>query len=46
MFAVGSHWQKEAGYEIDVEEIIGRLMTYHHYVPDPELYRAFFNKTR
>ena len=45
MFAVGSHWQKEAGYEIDVEEIIGRLMTYHHYVPDPELYRAFFNKT-
>ena len=45
MFAVGSHLQKEAGYEIDVEEIIGRLMTYHHYVPDPELYRAFFNKT-
>ncbi len=45
MFAVGSHWQKEAGYEIDVEEIISRLMTYHHYVPDPELYRAFFNKT-
>ena len=45
MFAVGSHWQKEAGYEIDVEEIIGRLMTYHHYVPDPELYRTFFNKT-
>ena len=45
MFAVGSHWQKEAGYDIDVEEIIGRLMTYHHYVPDPELYRAFFNKT-
>ena len=45
MFAVGSHWQKEARVEIDVEEIIGRLMTYHHYVPDPELYRTFFNKT-
>ena len=45
MFAVGSHWQKEAGYEIDVDEIVSRLMTYHHYVPDPELYHTFFNKT-
>lgn len=45
MFAVNSHWQKEAGIQIDPDEIIGRLMTYHHYVPDPELYHVFFNKT-
>lgn len=45
MFAVGSHWQEEANISIDVEEIVNRLMTYHHYVPDPELYHTFFNKT-
>ena len=45
MFAVGSHWQEESGIQIDTEEIIGRLMTYHHYVPDADLYRAFFAKT-
>lgn len=45
MFAVNSHFQKEAGIQIDTEEIIGRLMSYHHYVPEAELYRAFFNKT-
>ena len=29
MFAVGSHWQEEAGISIDVEEIVNRLMTYY-----------------
>lgn len=45
MFAINSHFQKDAGIEIDQNEIIQRLMNYHHWVPNPEMYHTFFEKT-
>ena len=45
MFAVGSHWQAEAGETATAAEIIQKCMAYHHWVPEYELYRAFFDKT-
>ena len=45
LFAVGSHWQLEAGETITAPEIIQKCMAYHHWVPDYELYRTFFDKT-
>lgn len=45
MFAVGSHWQKEAGETATSAEIIQECMTYHHWQPEYDLYRTFFDKT-
>ncbi len=45
LFAVGSHWQIAAGETVTAAEVIKECMNYHHWVPNIELYRAFFNKT-
>jgi fumarate reductase flavoprotein subunit len=45
LFAVGSHWQKEAGEDFTADEVIMDCMDYHHWIPNPDLYEAFFTRT-
>ena len=45
LFAVGSHWQAEAGESFTADEVILECMDYHHWIPDPELYEEFFTRT-
>ena len=45
LFAVGSHYQLEAGAHATSAELIAQCMNYHHWVPDYALYRVFFDKT-
>lgn len=45
LFAIESHWQKEAGITATVEDVIGDCMTYHHWIPSYDLYYNFFSRT-
>ncbi len=45
LFGVGSHWQKEAGETVTASDVIEECMDYHHWIPDYEMYKKFFNKT-
>lgn len=45
LFAVGSHWQKDAGETFTADEVIIDCLDYHHWIPDPEQYQAFFTRT-
>lgn len=45
LFGVGSHWQKEAGETVTASDVIQECMDYHHWIPDYEMYKKFFNKT-
>lgn len=45
MFGVESHWQKEQGNETTVEQAVTRCLQYHHYIPNPTLYKNFFAQT-
>lgn len=45
LFAVGSHWQKEAGETATVEDFIKSCMEFHHWKVSPELYYNFFSRT-
>jgi fumarate reductase flavoprotein subunit len=45
LFAVGSHWQKEAGETFTADEVIISCLDYHHWIPDPEQYEEFFSRT-
>ena len=45
LFAVGSHWQEEAGETFTADEVILECMDYHHWIPDPQLYEEFFTRT-
>ena len=45
LFAVGSHYQLEAGAHATSAELIAQCTNYHHWVPDYALYRTFFDKT-
>ncbi len=45
LFAVGSHWQQEAGVTFNVDDIIQACLDFHHWVPSPFLYENFFNHT-
>ena len=45
LFAVGSHWQEEAGETFTADEVILECMNYHHWIPDPQLYEEFFTRT-
>ena len=43
MFAIGSHWQKEAGVEYTTAEVLKSVMEYHHWMANAEVTRAFFD---
>ena len=45
LFAVGSHWQAEAGETAKVEDFVKSCMEFHHWMVDPELYTNFFSRT-
>lgn len=45
LFAVGSHWQDEAGETAGVEEYIRKCMEFHHWAVSPELYYNYFSRT-
>ena len=45
LFAVGSHWQDEAGEAFTADEVIIECLDYHHWIPDPQLYEEFFTRT-
>lgn len=44
-FGVETHWTKEAGETQTVAEAIANCMDYHHWVPNHDMYKAFFGKT-
>lgn len=43
MFAIGSHWQEEAGVGYTSAEVLQEVMEYHHWMADAELTKAFFD---
>ncbi|MDR1185572.1 MAG: FAD-binding protein [Coriobacteriales bacterium] len=43
--AFESHWQKDVGEDITVEEAELMCLDYHHWIPDPALYLNFFRRT-
>ena len=43
MFAIGSHFQEEAGVEYTSAEVIQKVMEYHHWMADAELTKDFFD---
>lgn len=45
LFAVGSHWQDEAGVTFNAHEIVQACLDFHHWIPSPALYQNFFNHT-
>ncbi|MDR2382076.1 MAG: FAD-dependent oxidoreductase [Bifidobacteriaceae bacterium] len=45
MFAVESHWQEERGVTTTVDEAVIRVMDYHHWIPDIDLYRTYFSQS-
>lgn len=45
MFGVQTHWNLEAGETLTVEEAVNACMTYHHWIPNHELYMNFFGQT-
>ncbi len=45
LFAVGSHWQDEAGEDFTADEVIIECLDYHHWIPNPALYEEFFSRT-
>lgn len=45
LFAVGSHWQKEAGATFNTNEIIEACLDFHHWIPSAALYQNFFGHT-
>lgn len=45
LFAVGSHWQEEAGETFTADEVIIECLDYHHWIPNPQLYEEFFTRT-
>lgn len=45
LFAVGSHWQEEAGETLTLEEAKLSCLEYHHWIPNPELYDNYFKRT-
>ncbi|WP_020611120.1 FAD-dependent oxidoreductase [Sediminispirochaeta bajacaliforniensis] len=42
MFAVGSHFQKEAGVKTSSRDILLSVEEYHHWIPDSTLLEKFF----
>lgn len=45
MFGVETHWNKEAGEKLTVEQAVKNCLTYHHWIPNHELYTNFFTQT-
>ncbi|MGV8082058.1 MAG: FAD-dependent oxidoreductase [Coriobacteriia bacterium] len=45
MFGVETHWTKEAGETLTVEQAIENCLVYHHYWPNHLLYKNFFDQT-
>lgn len=45
MFGVETHWNKEAGETLTVEEAVNACLVYHHWIPNHELYMNFFGQT-
>ena len=45
LFAVGSHWQEEAGVDYSIDELAEACFDFHHWIPNPALYKNFFKHT-
>lgn len=45
LFAVGSHWQEEAGIDYSQDELIENCLDSHHWIANPALYKNFFKHT-
>lgn len=45
MFAIGTQWQKDAGIELNKDDLLVKAVEFHHYVASQELYKAFFDKS-
>ena len=43
MFAINSHWQKEADVNYTTAEVLQQVMEYHHWMASAELTKAFFD---
>ncbi len=45
MFAVDSHFQKEAGIEIDKVDLFRRVQEYNHWLSDSKILKRFFDES-
>lgn len=45
MFGVETHWNEEAGETLTVQEAVNACLTYHHWIPNHDLYTNFFAQT-
>ena len=45
MFAVDSHYQSEAGIEIDKVELFRRVQEYNHWLSDSKILQRFFDES-
>lgn len=45
LFAIGSHWQKEKGLDYTIDEFLLDVLEFHHYIPNINLLRTYFEKT-
>lgn len=43
MFAINSHWQKDANIDYATAEVLQEVMEYHHWMADAELTKTFFD---
>ena len=45
LFAAQSSMQKALGVDFTPSEVIAKVMDFHHWIPDIDMYNAFFNKS-
>lgn len=45
MFGVETHLNEEAGETLTVQEAVNACLTYHHWIPNHQLYTNFFGQT-
>ncbi len=45
LFAVGSHWQKEQGFDYSTNDFVEDCLVYHHYSIQEDLLRNYFNRS-
>ena len=45
LFAAQSSMQKELGVDFTPADVIAKVMDFHHWIPDIDMYYAFFNKS-
>lgn len=44
-FGIETRWQKERGETTTTEDAVLKCLNYHHYIPNPKIYRKYFSMT-